>query len=109
MPVLAIFILFVVEFAAWLLIFKYNVKIAKRRCQSWDGTKTSLLYSNIGNIFSSKRIPDYQVTQNREGLLASKDYEIILGQARKAYVEIIIVSLAIPAAFALTIYLWQQK
>jgi len=30
-------------------------------------------------------------------------------QARRIYVEIIIVSLVIPAAFALLMYLWQQK
>jgi hypothetical protein len=80
-------------------IFRYNLGVAKRKCQSWDGTKTFLLYSNIGNLWGQKP-PSYQVTQNREGLLASEDYQIILRQARVVYIEWIAAALALFAAFA---------
>jgi hypothetical protein len=71
--------------------------LQKRKCQSWDGTKSFLFYSKIGNFRGG--IPSHQVTQNREELLASQDYQIIVRQAQLTYAEIIAAALTVCAAF----------
>jgi hypothetical protein len=88
--------------AAWYAIYKYNLGIVKRKCRDWDSTKSHLFYSKIGNYRAG--VPSWQVTQNREELLRSEDYQIIVRQARLTYAQMVVALLAIFLILALVIH-----
>ncbi len=88
--------------AAPFAIYKCNLEIVKRKCPNWDGSKSSLFFSKIGNFQAG--IPSWAVTKNREELLRSDDYQIIVRQARLAYAEMVAALLIIFLILAIVLH-----